>query len=52
MLCVAYLEHCSRLFPKHTQLFSSLLYHTIGAVSDEQGTWVTHTLCLVCMQEP
>lgn len=51
MLHVAYLEHCSRLFPRHTWLSSSLLYHTAGTVSGKQGTWESHTLCLVFMQE-
>lgn len=51
MLRVAYLEYCSRLFPKHTWLSSSLLYHTAGTVSGKQGTWESHTLCLVFMQE-
>lgn len=50
MLRGAYVEHCSRLFPKHTELFSSLLYHTVGTVSNKQGTWESHTLCLVFMQ--
>lgn len=52
MLHVAYVEHCSTLFPKHTELSPSLLYHTVGTVAGKQGTWKSHTLCLVFMQEP